>query len=104
MPDRDKGSHYENHQHAAELQNLPTHAHSSAAVHHGKEDHLTGHEMTRQAQEHSPRDFEETRHKPTHQEIAALAHELWVERGSPEGSAEEDWLKAEEQLMSERSR
>lgn len=89
---------------AVELHNQGAHAHESAAVHHGKEDHLTGHEMTRQAQEHSPRESRhEDRHKPAHHEIAALAHQLWVERGSPEGSANEDWLKAEEQLMEETS-
>ena len=31
-------------------------------------------------------------------EIAALAYELWVERGCPDGSPEEDWYRAERQL------
>lgn len=31
-------------------------------------------------------------------EIAALAYQLWMERGRPEGSADEDWFRAEEQL------
>ena len=30
--------------------------------------------------------------------IAALAYQLWQERGCPIGSPEEDWRKAEEQL------
>jgi hypothetical protein len=32
---------------------------------------------------------------PTHEDIAALAHELWKQRGEPEGAPEEDWHKAE---------
>jgi hypothetical protein len=35
---------------------------------------------------------------PTHEQIAALAHELWRERGSPEGSDVDIWLEAERQL------
>lgn len=34
----------------------------------------------------------------THQQIAALAYELWQERGSPEGSDIDIWLEAERQL------
>ena len=30
--------------------------------------------------------------------IRAKAYELWLERGSPPGSAEEDWLEAERLL------
>jgi hypothetical protein len=32
------------------------------------------------------------------EEIAALAYEFWVERGSPHGSHEEDWHRAEAEL------
>jgi hypothetical protein len=35
---------------------------------------------------------------PTHEQIAALAHELWQERGCPEGSDIDIWLEAERQL------
>lgn len=31
-------------------------------------------------------------------DIAALAYELWQERGCPEGSPEEDWYRAEQEL------
>ena len=31
-------------------------------------------------------------------EIAALAYELWQERGCPEGSPEIDWFRAEHEL------
>jgi hypothetical protein len=41
------------HERAAELHNLAAHAHAAAAVAHGKEDHLTAHELSKQALEHS---------------------------------------------------
>jgi len=41
------------HNRLAELHNLAAHAHAAAAVAHEKGDHLTGHELTRQAHEHS---------------------------------------------------
>jgi hypothetical protein len=31
--------------------------------------------------------------------IRELAHQLWEERGKPEGSAEDDWLEAERRLL-----
>jgi hypothetical protein len=37
----------------AELHNLAAHAHTAAAVAHDKGDHLTAHELTKQAHEHS---------------------------------------------------
>jgi len=36
---------------------------------------------------------------PTHEEVAALAFQLWQERGCPEGSPETDWFRAEEELL-----
>jgi hypothetical protein len=47
------GSHYENHQRAAELNYQAAHAHRSAAEGHNKQDQLTGHEQSKQAQEYS---------------------------------------------------
>ena len=35
---------------------------------------------------------------PPQEEIASLAYALWLQRGSPEGSLDEDWLKAEQEL------
>jgi len=32
--------------------------------------------------------------------MAKLAYELWLQRGSPEGSPEEDWYQAERLLQS----
>src|SRR6266550_3142111 len=108
------GSHYENHQRAAELHDQAAHAHRSAAEQHGKQDHQTGQEHSRQALEHSQRAYLHTKeaqpeqkneHGVTtfgHEDIAALANELWRARGCPEGSPEEDWFRAAEQLRSRR--
>jgi hypothetical protein len=35
---------------------------------------------------------------PNREEIAQLAYQLWVARGCPDGSADQDWLEAERQL------
>jgi hypothetical protein len=31
-------------------------------------------------------------------EVAELSHQLWIERGCPIGSPEQDWFRAEEEL------
>ena len=36
-------------------------------------------------------------------EIAALAYELWMLRGCPIGSPEEDWFRAEQQIKDRRT-
>jgi hypothetical protein len=36
---------------------------------------------------------------PTHEEIAQLARQYWAERGWQDGQAEQDWLRAEQELM-----
>jgi hypothetical protein len=36
---------------------------------------------------------------PGPHEISELAYELWVERGYPMGSPDEDWFRAEQQLL-----
>ncbi len=96
------GSHYENHQRAAELHDAAAHAHRAAEQQHGKQEHLTGEERTRQALEHSGLAHEHSQAATTghgviaftHDETARLAHELWLARGDGEGSAEEDWFEA----------
>jgi len=35
---------------------------------------------------------------PDQSKISALAYQFWLERGCPLGSAEVDWLRAEEEL------
>jgi hypothetical protein len=103
------GSHYENHQRAAELHDEAAHVHRSAAEHRGKQEHLTGQEQSRQALEHSQTAHEHTTNSHPgahgiatfgHHEIAARAHELWVARGCPQGSPEVDWHRAAEELRS----
>ena len=39
---------------------------------------------------------------PAEDEIATLAHAVWVARGSPEGLSEEDWFRAERALKTQR--
>lgn len=36
---------------------------------------------------------------PSREEIARLAQKFWMERGQPNGSAEQDWLRAERELI-----
>ena len=36
---------------------------------------------------------------PSHEEIAQLAQQYWAERGRQDGQAEQDWLRAEQELM-----
>jgi len=43
-------------------------------------------------------DFEPADSMPTHDQIARRAFELWQKRGCAEGSAHEDWCKAEQEL------
>jgi hypothetical protein len=40
---------------------------------------------------------------PTHEEIAALAAHYWAERGWQDGAAEQDWLRAEQELLAKAS-
>jgi len=53
-----------------------------------------------------PTDQTETNVKPTAtpepDQIASLAYALWQQRGCPDGSAEADWLRAEEELTTTR--
>jgi hypothetical protein len=98
---------YDSNRKAAELHDEAAHAHL-VAEQQGKQDHLTGQEHSRQALEHSQ---EANQHTQTvtvghgiaafgHDDIAALAHELWRARGCPDGSPEVDWFHAVEELRS----
>ena len=40
---------------------------------------------------------------PSHEEIAQLAQRFWVERGWQDGYAEQDWLRAEQELRGKAS-
>jgi hypothetical protein len=101
-------SHYENHERAAELEDSAAHAHR-VAEHDGKQPYLSGHEHSRQASEHPGDAHLGAPNGATvghgiaafgHTEIAALAYEFWEARGCPEGSPEEDWYRAAEELRS----
>jgi hypothetical protein len=99
------GSHYENHQRAAELHNGAAHAHLVAAAAREKQEHLSGHEQSRQALEHSHEAHQHTKQVLAggangfgHGETAALAHRLWEARGCPAGSPDEDWFHAAREL------
>ena len=101
------GSHYDNHQRATELHDAAAHAHR-VGEQHGKQDHFTGEEHSRQALGH-PQEAHQHNLPTTiahgivafgHNDIAALAYKLWQARGCPGGSPEEDWFKAAEQLRS----
>ncbi len=46
----------------------------------------------------------ENAHSFTTDEISARAHQCWIERGSPQGTAEEDWATAIQQLREQRER
>ena len=107
---------HESQQIAAEHHDLAAHAHRSGAEHHGKEDHLTGHESSRQVLEHSNKAYLNAQkehqktgaghsgnviaHEAQERDIAAIAYKLWQRRGCPEGSPEEDWFRAVEELRS----
>lgn len=36
---------------------------------------------------------------PSRDQIALLAEKYWMERGQPDGSGEQDWLRAESELV-----
>jgi hypothetical protein len=40
---------------------------------------------------------------PSHEEIAVLAQRFWIERGCQDGAADQDWLRAEAELMAKAS-
>jgi hypothetical protein len=109
------GSHYENHQKAADLHDGAAHTHRRSAEEHEKQDHQTGQEQSRQALEHSETAYQhsgQAHQEQAHQEqvnehgvaifghddIARLAQELWQARGCPQGSPEQDWFQAAHQL------
>lgn len=80
------------------MHDAAAHAHRTAAQH-DKGEHLTGHEHSRQALEHSLQAHRETQSISFgYERIAALAHRLWQARGCPQGSAQEDWMHALEIL------
>lgn len=41
--------------------------------------------------------------RPSHEQISRLAEKYWAERGRPNGSPEQDWLRAERELLGKAS-
>jgi hypothetical protein len=109
--DNDNELLYENHYRAAELHHRAADAHRIVRKNE-KGDEMTGDEHARQALGHSQAADKLTKAVAFvygvttfgHDEIAALAHELWQARGCPHGSPEEDWLRAETELRARVSR
>ena len=108
----DNGSHYDNHRRAAEMHDKAAHMHRAASASRDHQDHATGHEETRRALEHSHEAYQRTelthqvaaqQHRLTDSDISAVAYELWVARGCPEGSPEHDWEHAKERLRRTKS-
>jgi hypothetical protein len=58
------------HERTAELHNLAAHAHAAASAAHGKGDHLTAHELSKMALEHSMNAY---RHSEDVAEEAAMS-------------------------------
>lgn len=58
------------HDRVAELHSLAEHAHAAAAVAHNKADHLTAHELTQKALEHSTNAFQHSKAKLEEAKIA----------------------------------
>jgi hypothetical protein len=50
------------------------------------------------AKRRKPAAKKQTTIAPSRDEIARLAEKFWAERGRPEGSPEQDWLRAEQEL------
>jgi hypothetical protein len=62
----------DSHQRAAEFHDLAAHAHRVAATGHDKGDHQTGHELSKQAMEHSAKAHQAS--QEAFQKSAMLAH------------------------------
>ena len=97
---RNNGSHYENHQRAAELQDAAAHAHRVAELSKDRTDHATPTELSRMERERAQEEHagDSALHAFGHEEIARRAYQLWEERGHGDGSADEDWFLAVREL------
>jgi len=108
---KNSGSSDQHHQRVVELHDSAAHAHLVGAEAHEKQDHQTGHERSRQALEHAQKAHQHMEHSPQDpiresgtlsfgdEDVAVHAHELWEARGCPDGSPDEDWFRATQQLQ-----
>jgi hypothetical protein len=97
---RNNGSHYENHQRAAELQDAAAHAHRAAELTKEHSDHATPSELSRMERERAQDESmgDSALHTFGHEEIARRAYQLWEDRGHADGSPDEDWFRAVREL------
>lgn len=101
---------HETNERSTELRGGAAHSHEVADYARDKQDHPTANEQSRWQREEKYQLQSRTEeawnlgtngaapHHFGHKEIAELAHTLWVERGCPDASAEEDWFAASQQL------
>lgn len=47
---------------------------------------------------HNPHKQQPVHDEPDEMDVQQLAYKLWVERGSPDGSPDEDWFRAKQEL------
>jgi hypothetical protein len=97
---RNHGSHYENHQRAAELQDAAAHAHRAAELSKEHSGHATPSELSRMERERAQEEQTGDSALRTfgHDEIARRAYQLWEDRGHGDGSPDEDWFQAVQEL------
>jgi len=54
---------------------------------------------TKEATVAAPKKARATKAKPTNEEIALLAYHIYLERGGAPGDPQEDWVRAERELI-----
>ena len=59
---------------------------------------LPGNETQQESVVESPQESPAVSNGPDEEEVARLAHQYWLERGSPIGTPEEDWFRAEAEI------
>lgn len=59
---------------------------------------LPGHQAQEEVVLRSPQVQPAASDGPEAEEIARLAHQYWLDRGSPIGTPEEDWFRAEREI------
>jgi hypothetical protein len=58
--------------------------------------------MAKQTLRQAPEPRASSENHVMHEDIAALAYAPWQEKGSPENTQEDDWLRAEQELIAKR--
>jgi Protein of unknown function (DUF2934) len=55
------------------------------------------------AKKRKPATKKKTLTPPSREEIGRLAEQFWIDRGKHDGHAEQDWLRAEQELLAKAS-